>query len=326
MSNEYLYLEMAREIIRNRYYKFSESVIDVLTRQALARPIDPSLSRAQIKRELGKRVTKLVNSQFPHHRLRRLGRGALVTIGDAPPRGRRRAVRDHNAEIDPETDKNLTEKILSEKALDSSASTHNRAILREKEKSAGMVEEVLQQTSQTNRATLEELLPAVGVGDSLGQLGREVNRKPMQVKRAFDEARAVLEDRRPRRPGAPDSSNASPMKAVEYDPPTVSDEARWRLHDGAVISDIGADERRTVTSNGHNRESRPKDIFSVTRPRWADYVEHPLFGRGALLRNLRDDDNVWVDFDKPDKPGEDGKRRRVMKRDSLKFLGGKQKP
>jgi hypothetical protein len=316
--------EMAKEILKRRYgLRFVEADIDRLARQVVAKPIDTSLTQSEIKRELGKRVTERLNAQFPHYKPRRLGRGGWITIGDAPPRGRRRAVSDHTGETDPESQKDLTDKILSEKALDSSASTHNRAILREKEKSADMVEDLLQQTSPTNSAALEELLPAVGVGDSLGQLGREVNRKPMQVKRAFDEAREVLEGRRPRRPHPAPDSNGSPVQGVEYSPPTVSDESRWRLHDGAVISDIGAEERRTITSNGHKRESRPKDIFSVPRPKWADYVEHPLFGRGALLRNLRDDDNVWVDFDKPD---ENRKRRRVMRRDSLKFLGGKQKP
>jgi hypothetical protein len=314
-------LEMAKEILRKRYPELSEYVNPKLADQAVAKPIDLSLTQTQVKRELSKRITKLVNSQFPNHRPRRPRRGALITLGDAPPRGRTRGVRDHSAEVDPESQRDLTDTILSKKALDSSASMHNYAVEREKEKNADRVEEVLQQTSNKNKATLEKLLQVVGVEDSLGQLGREANLKPMQVKRALDEARDVLQGKRPCRPGSATNSNGSPMEGVEFNPPTVSGEARWRPHDGAVISDIGAGDRRTIASNGHKRESRPKDIFSVPRPRRPEYVEHPLFGRGALLRG--GDDNVWVDFDQP---GDDGKRRRIMSRDGLKFLNGHPKP
>jgi excisionase family DNA binding protein len=315
-------LEMAKELLRERYHTLSKPVIDGLAHQAVVKPIDQALSETELKRELSKRITALVNSQFPHLTPKRLGRGGLITVGGAPPRGRERAGQDHQAEVDPESTRDIADARLSKCALASSGSAHSISIRRESEKAVDTVEEVFQRVSPTSRAVLEKVLEVSAPGDSLREIGRQTDLMPMQVSRAFKDARDVLEGKKLPRPVLSHTSDGSRKEGVEFNPPTVPAEHRWLIHGGAIISDIGIDHRSSTPSNGHSRQPRPKDIFSLPRPRRPDHVEHPTFGRGAVLQN-RGDENVCVEFDKP---GNDDKRRRIMRWDSLKLLNGKAKP
>jgi hypothetical protein len=320
MSNIDVCLSIAKEILTKRYPTLANYVIETLARQVVATPIDESLTEAERKRGLKKRVTEIGNSQFPHLRPRRRGQGGLINVGGAPPRGRLRAAKDHSAELHPESEKDIAEERLSRHSITNSASPGSSSILRDQERTADLVEEAIERVSPTNRVVLKKLLEIVGPGDSIRELGRQAHCHPPQVKRALDEAREVLEGRRPRRPG---SVLHSTTEAAEYNPPTVSDEDRLRLHGGPIMSDIGAPDRRTNASNGvsngHRREPRRRDIFNAPRPRRPNFVKHAQFGRGAVLLNLISDDKVWVEFDKS---GADGKRRRIMLRAALYFLNG----
>ena len=316
-------LEIAREILRKRCPRLAESVVDVLAHHAIAKPIDSLLTETEVKRELGKRITILIQTQFPHHQPRRHGRGALIPIGDGS-RSRKRTVRDYGdygAEVDPESQNDVTDKILSKRVRYSLDPTHSESIQREKEKNADMVEEVLQLTSPTTSAALQKILPVVSGADKLRELGRQADLSPMAVSRAFKEVRDFSEGKRPRRPGLSAESNGHPVEGINFNPPTVSAEAIWRPHGGAVIADIGIRDRRTKPSYGHRPERPKEDISTVRRPRWPQFVEHRDFGKGAVLRDQGD--FVWVEFDDH---AEDGKRRRKMLREYLSFINGNSRP
>lgn len=287
-------LEMAKDILRRRYRRLSESVINVLAGQAIAKTIDTSLTQTQVKRELGKRITGLVNSQFPQ-----------------------RVREDHQSEIDPEHSTDIADARLSKYALDSTASPQSVSAQRERESAQDLVEEALQQASPANETALEKIRDVIEPGDSIRELARKSGLFPTQVSRALSEARDVLEGKKPRRPVVPSaSSDRFRTEGLEFNPPTVAEDDRMRIHDGAMMA-AWTDLRSTASSNGHSTQARPKDISNLPRPRWPVFVEHPLFGRGAILRDRSD--LVDIEFDKA---GTDGRRRRTIQREFLKFSNG----
>lgn len=257
-------LEMAKESLRRRYCRLSEFEIDVLARQAIAKPIDISLTQTQVKRELGKRITGLVNSQFPHHRPRRSGQGALVTVGGAPPRGRKRVREDHQSEIDPEHSTDIADARLSKYALNSTASPQSVSAQREQERAQDLIEEALQGASPANEAALGKIRDVIEPGDSIRELARKSGLFPTQVSRSLSEARDVLEGKKPRRPIDPSlPSEQSRAEGIEFNPPTVPTEHRMRVHDGAMMP-AWTDLRSASSSNGHSTPVASKGHFYPT--------------------------------------------------------------
>jgi hypothetical protein len=310
-------LKIAKEILVRRYPTLHDSVIETLAQQAVAKPIEPALDGRQVKAEIDKRITQIIQAQFPHLIPRREGRGGFITVGGAPPRGTKRAREDHQSEIDPEHSTDIADARLSKYALDSTASPQSVSAQDGRERAQDLVEEALQQLSPVNQVALGKILDVIEPEDSLREIARKSGLHPPQVSRALNEARDALEGKKPRRPvDTSQPSEQSRVEGLEFNPPTVPAEHRMRVHDGAMMP-AWADLRTTPSSNGHPTQSRPRGIFSLTRPRSPVFVEHPLFGRGAILKDRSD--MVDIEFDKADN---DGKRRRTIQRDFLKFSNG----
>lgn len=314
MEARELQLQIARDILTDRCPSLLSSNIETLAQQAVAKPIEPALDGRQLKAEIGKRITQIIQAQFPHLIPRREGRGGFITVGGAPPRGRKRATEDHQSEIAPESSRDLTDVKLSRYALNSTRSDHNFSYQRERERAAELVEEVFQQVSPANRAALEKIVETVEPGNSLAEIGRETSLYPTQVKRSLDEARKVLSGDASRRPNS-GAATRPRTEGVEYDPPCVATELCMRTHDGATMPYIGADLR--TNGNGHKsrQPSSPKDISKLTRPRHPQFVQHPQFGKGAILRHAEEPDRVYVEFEGPA-----GKHRCIVLREFLTFL------
>jgi len=307
-------LQIARDILTDRCPSLLRSNIEILAQQAVAKPIDPTLNSRQQEVEIGKRITQIIQGQFPNLVPRREGRGGLITVGGAPPRGRKRAREDHQSEIVPESSKDFTDVRLSLCALKSTRSNDNFSYQRARERAADLVEEVFQQASPANRNALEKILETVEPGNSLAEIGRETGLYPTQVKRSLDEVRKVVLETAPRRP-----SSVAVMRprteGVEYDPPCVATELCTQTHYGATMPYIGGDLR--TNGNGHKSRqlSSPKDISELTRPRHPQFVQHSQFGKGAILRHAEEPDRVYIEFEGPA-----GKHRRIVLREFLTFL------
>jgi len=318
-------LEVAQNILSERCPSLSLSTIEKLAEQAFAKPIEPSLNEQQLKRELGKRITKLIRAQFPHLMPKRHGRGLLITVGPVLLRGAKRAGDDHSAEADPESSTNSTDGKLSALAfknrtlpVDYGFNLQEEDRREERQHAAHRVAQQAEQLSPANARALQKILDVVEPGDSYATLARKSGLFPMQVKRLFDAMRlTAVRDAHHTLP----ARIKGPAECHPYNPRTVSMADIMRTHDGAVQSLIGYDQRTHPSGNGgvggKAPHSSPKTISDLARPRHAVRIEHPQFGTGVILKDR--EDKLDVEFDQSGPDGQRHRTRRTMMREFLRF-------
>ncbi len=232
---------------------------------------------------------------------RRQGRGKLISVDGWPSR-------DSGAEPDPESTVS-TDQTLSEIALESAESPHNKHIHRAHEEAKDAVEHAVQLATPKSQQVLLRVLQAIEAGESYKEAGLH----QMQVKRAFDEVRHSIEQaaRHIKRPPA----LVSP-KLTEYNPRCVAWETYMQTHQGAIITVIGQDKRtsvglnvRSACASGNPGAERPQKtgLYVLPRPKTGSFVKHLLFGRGLILQSRELDCGPVLDLEFGD-----GKRRTIL--------------
>ncbi|MFB3923348.1 MAG: hypothetical protein ACE145_16620 [Terriglobia bacterium] len=229
----------------------------------------------------------------------RSGMGRLTSVDGWQPADEK------SAELQPQNNIDSADEILTRKVLTRSDDPRGQSADKAREDAADTIGNVLSQTTQANRRVLIRVLEVGGPDESLGSTAAGIDAQPMQVKRAFDDAREILanEARRIKRPVV------AVHRVFDNLTPWVPWDELTHVHYGSVLTHWTPTVRR-ATIHPRIEPVVVEPIKDLSRPKKAArvYVEHPSFGRCLILRERQIDSGPVLDIE-----CEDGARRTVLK-------------
>jgi DNA-binding phage protein len=273
--------DIAVEMLESRLSRsaLGSSEIERIAVQLLAEALPNGSDRIL---EIRKRITKwLCDGGYSEFRQRRISRGRLVLIDDASSMDEKDTIG---------TDGRLSKANLKQQV----------SIERERSLSRDLVDHAIKSASPKNRQFLLSALSEVEEGDSIGEIARKTGLYPAQIQRAFDGARqATANPARRIKRSVPENGRRS----AQFNPRRVRMELCRQVHQGPVIWDFAPSK---VTRRARN-SARQTDISELPHPRNATRIEHPVFGRGLILRKRTLDSGECLDIE-----FDDGSRRTIL--------------